>query len=261
MQKSRTKALNIAAATIGVCAAVGATFWVVDSAVAARAEYHISKAVAESADLTNSPRVFAGSTIYSAAFFTGELDKVSIDMLDVEVPGVGMVNASTEVEKVAVTPEQLLSGDLEGTTAELFTRDLRMDGVAIGAQLGITDLDIAHPNDVSPSGGLASEAVLTGTPQGHIDPVSVLVTLRLVGSEFRMTPIELIDAAPDLSLDDVSGAFSWRVDTRQLPLADRAMAVYLSGGSIHFQSEARNVTLTTRELSPLAAPEEDSSTS
>ena len=31
--------------------------------------------------------------IYSMAVFTGELDKVSIDMLDVEVPGVGMVNA------------------------------------------------------------------------------------------------------------------------------------------------------------------------
>ncbi|MFP7366148.1 DUF2993 domain-containing protein [Corynebacterium callunae] len=261
MQKSRSQALNIAAASLGVCAIAGATFWVADSAIAARAENNISTAVADSADLDNNPRVFAGSSIYSTSFFTGELATVSIDMLDVEVPGVGMVNASTVVEKVKVTPEQILSGNLEGTTAELFTRNLRMDGVAIGAQLDITDLDISHPNDISPAGGLASEALLTGTPPGQSDPVSVLVTLRLVGSEFRMTPIELIDAAPGLNLDDVSSAFTWRVDTRQLPLADRAMAVYLSGGSIHFQSEARNVTLTTRELSPLAAPEADSSTS
>ncbi|ALC06697.1 hypothetical protein CDES_11715 [Corynebacterium deserti GIMN1.010] len=258
MQKSRSKALTITASTIGVVAVAGAAFWIVDSAIAAHAEHNLSEAVAESANLDSAARVFLGGPIYSTSFFTGELASVSIDMLDVEIPGVGMVNARTEVESVEVTRDQVLSGDLNGATAETFARTIRMDGVAIGAQLGITDLDISHPINISPSGGLASEALLTGTPPDLDEPVSVMVSLRLVGSEFQMTPYELVDAPSGLTLDDVDQAFTWRVDTLQLPLSDRATAVYLSGGSIHFQSEARNVELTTRELSPLAAPEENS---
>lgn len=244
---------------IGIIVIVGTVFWLVDSAIAARAERTISRAVAESADLEVEPAVYAGSGLYVLALVTGELDHVSVNMLDVPVPGIGVVNARTEVQEVAVSPAQVFSGDLEGARAETFTRTLRMDGVALGSQLDMTDLDIAHPTDISPSGGTASEAVLTGTPPGHEDPVSVVVTLRLVGSEFQMAPVELVDASqPNLTLDDVESAFSWRIDTRMLPLADRAMAVYLSGGSIHFQSQARNVEITMRELSPLAAPEADS---
>ena len=244
---------------ISIIVIVGVVFWLVDSAIAARAERTISRAVADSADLEVEPAVYAGSGLYTLALVTGELDHVSVNMLDVSVPGIGVVNARTEVQEVAVSPAQVFSGDLEGARAETFTRTLRMDGVALGSHLDMTDLDIAHPTDVSPSGGMASEAVLTGTPPGYEDPVSVLVTLRLVGSEFQMVPVELVDASlPDLTLADVESAFSWRIDTRTLPLADRAMAVYLSGGSIHFQSQARNVEITMRELSPLAAPEADS---
>ena len=255
MQKQVGRAIRI----IGIIVIVGVVFWLVDSAIAARAERTISRAVAESADLEVEPAVYAGSGLYALALATGELDHVSVNMLDVPVPGVGVVNARTEVQEVVVSPAQVFSGDLEGARAETFTRTLRMDGVALGSQLDMTDLDIAHPTDISPSGGTASEAVLTGTPPGHEEPVSVLVTLRLVGSEFQMVPVELIDAPLSTTLTDVESAFSWRIDTRTLPLADRAMAVYLSGGSIHFQSQARNVEITMRELSPLAAPEADSS--
>lgn len=258
MQNPRSRTWKIILTIGALIVAVGAVFWMVDSFIAARAERNISRAVADSANLENEPGVFAGSAIYTSALLTGELDHASINMLDVPVPGVGVVNARTEVQNVEVTREQVLSGDLNGARAELFTRTLRMDGVALGSHLDITDLDISHPFDISPSGGIASEALLTGTPPGFEEPVSVLVTLRLVGSEFQMVPVELIDAPPAITLGEVSAAFSWRIDTRTLPLADRALAVYLSGGSIHFQSEARNVEITMRELSPLAAPEEDS---
>lgn len=261
MQKSKKRVIPIAVSTIGVVTVAGTAFWIVDSSIAAHAENNLSLAVAESADLDNAPRVTLGGPIYTASLITGELAAVSIDMLDVDVPGVGMVNAQTEMEVVDVTPERVFSGDLDGTTAELFTRTLRMDGVAIGAQLDITDLDISHPLDISPSGGKAAEAMLTGTPPTMRDSVSVLVNLRLVSSEFQMIPYELVDAPDDLTLEDVAPYFTWTVDTLKLPLADRAMSVYLAGGSIHFQSVARNVALTTRELSPLSAPEEDSNAS
>lgn len=258
MQTPRSRLFRTIAVLLIVITVIGAGFWLVDSSLAARAERNISRAVAESANLEEEPAVYAGSSIYTSALISGELGHVSVNMLDVPVPGVGVVNARTEVQNVEVTREQVLSGDLTGARAELFTRTLRMDGVALGSHLGMTDLDISHPTDISPSGGMASEAQLTGTPEGFEDPVSVVVTLRLVGSEFQMVPVTLIDAHPDLTLDDVASDFSWRVDTRTLPLADRALAAYLSGGSIHFQSEARNVEITMRALSPLAAPEEDS---
>ncbi len=258
MQTPPSRALKTTAAIIAVIITVGAVFWIVDSAIAARAERTISHAVAESANLQVEPRVFAGSAVYTSALLTGTLNHMSIDMLDVPVPGVGVVNARTEVKKVEVTREQVMSGDLNGARAELFTRTLRMDGVALGSHLSMTDLDISHPTDISPSGGGASEALLTGTPEGFEDPVSVLVTLRLVGSEFQMIPVELIDAPPSVTLDEVESMFTWRIDTRALPLADRAMTVFLAGGSIHFQAEARNVEITMRALSPLATPEEDS---
>lgn len=258
MRNPRSRALKISLVTLIVVIALGAVFWIVDSSLAARAERSISRAVADSADLEVEPGVFAGSAIYSAAFLLGELDRVTINMLDVEVPGVGVVNARTEVKNIEVSPDQALSGDLDGSRAELFTRSLSMDGVALGSHLDMTDLDISHPIDISPSGGTASEALLTGTPTGFAEPVSVLVTLRLVGSEFQMVPVELITAPESLTLEDVASDFSWRIDTMTLPLADRAMAVHLSGGSIHFQSQARNVEITMRELSPLAAPEEGS---
>lgn len=258
MQNPWSRATKIALTIIAVIVALGAVFWIVDSSIAARAERNISRSIAESANLEVEPSVFAGSAVYTSALITGEFSHVSVNMLDVPVPGIGVVNARTEVQDVKVTPGQVFSGDLNGAQAELFTRSLQMDGVALGSHLDMTDLDISHPIDISPSGGTASEALLTGTPEGFDEPVSVLVTLRLVGSEFQMVPVELIHAQPSVTLADISSAFSWRIDTRTLPLADRAMAVYLSGGSIHFQSEARNVEITMRELSPLAAPEEDS---
>lgn len=209
--------------TLLVVISLGAVLWIVDSSLAARAERSISRAVADSADLEVEPGVFAGSAVYSAAFLLGELDRVTINMLDVEVPGVGVVNARTEVKNIEVSPDQALSGDLDGSRAELFTRSLSMDGVALGSHLDMTDLDISHPIDISPSGGTASEALLTGTPTGFAEPVSVLVTLRLVGSEFQMVPVELITAPESLTLEDVASDFSWRIDTMTLPLADRAM--------------------------------------
>lgn len=258
MQNPRNKALKISLVTLIVIVAVGAVFWIADSVIAARAERSISRAVADSADLEVEPSVFAGSAMFTSALISGEFEQVSINMLDVPVPGVGVVNARTEVQNIEVTAQQALSGDLDGTRAELFTRSLSMDGVALGSHLDMTDLDLSHPIDISPSGGIASEALLTGTPEGFEEPISVLVTLRLVGSEFQMVPVELVSAPPSTTLEDVASDFSWRIDTIALPLADRAMAVYLSGGSIHFQSQARNVEITMRELSPLAAPEADS---
>ncbi|WIM71906.1 hypothetical protein QP028_10425 [Corynebacterium suedekumii] len=93
----------------------------------------------------------------------------------------------------------------------------------------MTDLDIANPYDISPAGGSVTEAQLTGTPPGFEDPVSVVVSLRLVGEMFHMEPVTLVDA-PTGREDDVRAAFTYSLDTRRLPLAGRASSVVLGGG-------------------------------
>lgn len=230
--------------------------WLADSVAASRVERHISAAVEEQAGLEVSPRVNVGGAPYLAALFTGEIPSVSVHALDVDVEGLGMVNAQTEFTKVTVSPGQVLSGEIAGAPASSFTRTLRLDGVALGRLLDMTDLDIAHPYDVSPAGGTAAEAQLTGTPFNRREPVTVIVDLRLVGNEFNMTPRELVDAPADLSpagADDVRAAFTLSLDTRTLPLAGRASRVNMSGGSIFFEAERPNVPVRLADLSPVDA--------
>ena len=67
-----------------------------------------------------------------------------------EVPKLGMVNASTVLRDITVTPEQVMNGDIEGAPVSTYSRGISLDGVALGRLLGITDLSIANPDDISP---------------------------------------------------------------------------------------------------------------
>lgn len=224
--------------------------WLVDSLVATRVESRISASVEESADLDASPDVFVGGYPYTSALITDEIPRLTVDSLDINVEGLGIVNASTQLAGVEVTPRQVLSGDLTDAPVELYTRTISLDGVAFGQLLDITDLDIANPYDISPGGGVASEARLTGTPPGFEEPVTVLVALRLDGSEFRMTVRELLDV-PEGREDDATEAFTYTMDTRELPLSQPATLVQMSGGSIMFETQRQNMTLQLPDLAPL----------
>ena len=68
---------------ISIIVIVGVVFWLVDSAIAARAERAISRAVADSANLEVEPAVYAGTGLYTLGLVTGELDHVRVNMLDV----------------------------------------------------------------------------------------------------------------------------------------------------------------------------------
>lgn len=247
---ARKKILALTAAL----SAVAALAWAADSAVAIRAERAISTAVAENSNLEVHPRVYLGGVPYTQALLTGEIPRLSVEALDVDTPGLGLVNARTELTVIEASPHRVLEGDLTGATAEVFSRQLGLDGVAVGEQLGMTDLDIANPYDISPGGGPAVEVQLTGTPSGFDRPVTVIASLRLDGPTFRMTPIELRDVPPARA-EEVTHAFSWELDTRSLPLAGQAEGVHVSGGSIYFTAQRRNITVKFSDLSPLEAAE------
>jgi len=245
--------LVIAVTTVAVLLGAG---WLVDSIAAARFERTISREVEEAARLDVSPRVNVGGFPFLTALVTGELPTVDVHALDVDVTTLGMVNATTRISEVDVTREQILSGDLTGSTARSFTRTIRLDGVALGRLLDMTDLDISNPYDISPSGGTAAEAQLTGTPFNRREPATVVVDLRLVGNEFRMTPRELVDAPADQTpaeAQEIRDAFTLTLDTRRLPLAGRASTVNMSGGSIFFEAQRFNVPVRMSALSPVEA--------
>jgi len=148
-------------------------------------------------------------------------------------------------------PADALRGEVVGADARLVRRRIRLDGVGFGELLGITDLDMANPYDISPTGGVASEARLTGTVPGALEPATVVVTLRLDDGTFRMRPSQLIDAAAGEEQTVLDG-FTFDLDTRELPLGGPADLVQLRGGSLELSRDRVNTVVEAADLEPLA---------
>lgn len=227
--------------------------WAVDTGFAINTEHRIAKHVQENSKLETTPKIYVGGMPFLQALWSEEIPHMEVKALDVEVPVLGMVNASTVLRDVTVTPQQALSGDLENAKVSLLTREISIDGVSLGRILGINDLSIANPDDISPGGGLATEAELSGTVPGSTGRSTAVVKLRIKGPKFYMTPTQ-VTVSPedkDLSEADVTKAFTYSMDTRQLPLPDQATSVRMSGGSISFDVQRHNIKLSMSSLSPL----------
>lgn len=220
------------------------TVWAIDSGLAMHTEHNLAQEVKRDARLENTPDVFVGGIPFSAAFFTGKVPFLEVQSLDVEVPKLGMVNAATTLRDISLTPKQLLRGDFQGAPVSTYSRSISLDGVALGRLLGITDLSIANPDNISPTGGTSAEAELTGTLPGDTRKSTVKVTLRLIGPQFQMRVYDEDD-------ERLIEAFTLELDTRQLPLPAQATSVKLHGGSIYFEVQKRDITLSTAQLSPL----------
>ncbi|MFC6318039.1 LmeA family phospholipid-binding protein [Corynebacterium gerontici] len=225
--------------------------WVADSAIAARAERHLAAQVRDSAGLELSPSVYFGGVPYTSALISGKIKSATVSVSDVETSQFGLISTSTDAVDVQVDPAQVFSGNIDGRRALLLTQTIGLDGVSVGKQLGIADLDISNPYDISPNGGPASEAQLRGAPDGQAKPITVMCDLRIEGSDFRLTPTSVVDPGDgSLSEEEIFRAFEWRIDTRLLPMRDQAGFVYVSGGTLYFQAQQRDVTLSLKDFSP-----------
>ncbi|WP_342318366.1 LmeA family phospholipid-binding protein [Corynebacterium mayonis] len=233
-------------------AVVAACAFVSDTALAARAEYRLSTRLELRDNLPYSPDTYIAGFPFLAVLVTDKVPRVGVQVLDVPVEGFGLINASAEAFDIEISGAQVLAANFTGGEAAMTRRRVRLDGVAFGELLGMTDLDIANPYDMSPLGGVASEARLTGTVPGAQEPSTVVVTLRLEQGVFHMRPSKLIDV-PTTDTQKVLAAFTFERDTRDLPLGGPADLVQLSGGSIEFSRDRINVTLRPEDLTPLAA--------
>ena len=166
---------------LAAVAGVVLTAWLADSAVAMHAEHTVAQQAKASSQLENTPNVYIGGVPFTLGALTKEIPYLEVKSSDVEVPKLGMVNASTTLRDITIRPEQLFSGELEGSPVSTYTRSISLDGVALGRMLGITDLSIANPDDMSPTGGPSAEAELTGTLPGDNTKSTATVTLHLEG--------------------------------------------------------------------------------
>ena len=159
---------------------------------------------------------------------------------------------------MTLSNEQLLNGNIEGAKAKALSHYMRLDGVALGSFLNITDLDISHPSDISPTSTSASEAQLTGTPPNFTEPVVAEVKLRIKGSTISIEPTSVRGAPPGRE-EEALNAFSWTVDSTELPLGGRATSINCNGGSIYISSEISNVTLSYKDFAPLLRENQEES--
>ncbi len=224
-----------------------------DAAVAAHVERALATHAREADDLPSEPDTYVGGLPFAQVAVTGKVPRVSFQALDVRVDGVGIANSRTDIYGVTVDAGRAVRADFAGTTAKRVEHTLSLDGVAFGQLLGMTDLDIANPYDISPAGGTASEAQLTGTVPGTDEKTSAVVTLRIDGTAFRMEPTQLIDVPPALA-PAVTDAYTLELDTRDLPIGAQADLVEVAGGSIRFSAQQHDVEVTDELLSPIAAP-------
>ena len=238
----RTTARRVAWA-LGL-AGVGGIAWIGDTAVASNVERTISDAVYETYapeaghELATPPSVYVGGIPYLQALGSAQVPVVGVSALDVDVDGVGMVNTGVTLQGVSAEPNQVWSGDFVGAKAQSMRRTLRLDGVAMGEWLDMKDLTISHPENISPGGGTATEAVFQGRPPGFHEQVSEIVSSSV---------------HPDDADDDALAAFDLTVDTTTLPLDRAADAVYLEGGSIVFEAVRNNVIVQPEYLTPVGS--------
>ncbi|MEZ2190595.1 DUF2993 domain-containing protein [Corynebacterium sp. CCM 9204] len=224
--------------------------WIVDTVVAVQVERHISDEVRAADDLSQYPSVTVGGVPYLGALLTHTVPTIIVEAGDVPVRDLGMVNLRTEIRDARLAPGAVLSGDVLGAPASVIARTVRLDGVALGNQIGITDLDIAHPTDISPSAKPSTEARLTGTPPGFDHPVAVYVRLRIRGPELTMTPYRMV-GVPDDREEEVESIFTWSLDSRDTPLPTLIDKVFCSGGSIYLESRQRPAIVGDTPLLPL----------
>ena len=226
-----------------VAVALVAALGLADTALASHVEHGLAREGGE-VEVSAVPFVWAG--------ISGRVPRVTAKRTDADIPGPGVGTMSVEMFNLKLdTPADALRGEVVGADARLVRRRIRLDGVGFGELLGITDLDMANPYDISPTGGVASEARLTGTVPGAREPATVLVTLRLANGTFRMHPSQVIDAAAGEEQTVLDG-FTFDLDTRELPLGGPADLVQLRGGSLELSRDRVNTVVEAADLEPLA---------
>lgn len=250
-----------------------------DSLVAGRTEHLYSKALYDQSNLANPPAVFVAGSPYTAAALTHEVQAITVNAKDVDMPGWGLMSVHKSAQYVTLPWQAVFGQSFTNAPAKkVFTR-LQLDGVTIGGKMHVDDLLIQNRDDISPRGGWETEAIFEGTPKGFDAPATVEMKLRVKEGDVYLTPTRVIrgpsseagegvlsavktvdgDKLDDQLKKRIERAFTLKIPGERLPLKEKPKRVYVAGGSVFFESEQLYTTVSLQDLIPQGRrlPEEE----
>ncbi|MDO5730185.1 LmeA family phospholipid-binding protein [Corynebacterium sphenisci] len=238
--------------TIAALAAAALLLAAADTGLAAHAEHGFAGRLGEDVALPGEPWVGLGGAAYASSLVTGRWSSIKVRARDVAVPGLGLVTVESGAVNARVPASAVFTGDFERTATKKFFTSVQLDAVALGGLLGVDDLLIQNLEDISPAGGWETEAILRATPPGAAGPATVAVKLRIRDGVVLLLPYEVIDAPAGAAASATLDAFRLTLGPGRLPLGGRPTRIYVSGGSIHVESERLHTTVTPADFLPLA---------
>lgn len=240
---------------------------VVDFGAAAYAEYSVSRAIRDGAELNSDPEVTIHGFPFLSHAANGKYKSVDIRANGVRADLIGNTTVEATLTGVSVPVSDLIDGNVHRIPVDRVEGRIRIDATELGKLFDIPDLQVsAAPADKSDgtggSGGsglfTTGGVVLTGTvPIGPIETkVSVEAELVLDGDKLRVQATDFyVDAGAGIGLnipipdrDGVLGLFTRTIDTSQLPFGVLPTKVTAIGSQIVIEGSGNNVIINLDDL-------------
>ncbi len=253
---------------VALCCVVGLAV-LADFGACMVAEYRIARQLRTEANLPTDPKVQVHG-FFVSQYFTGNIRAITVRTTDLNAEGFGLVSVTSSAEHLKITPKQLLSGKYDHAPTKSYHSTLRLDGVALGKRLGMTDLIIANHKDMSPLGQWETEADLTGTVDGFEAPATVHVRLRIDNGDVWLLPESVISGPVDHKSDVEAPATEIPADVQKelmegfkltlipglLPLRTPPTRIYVTGGMVNIQTEELWTKTSVSDLAPQSNDDE-----
>lgn len=254
----------VAAAAVLITVVAG-----VDFGASVYAEYRLSRAVRQAADLGSDPFVAILGFPFIPQAKREHYDELEIKARSVDRPMIGRAMLEATMHSVALADASwLVRPDARLKVGKLESRII-IDSVHLGRYLGIRDLMVeAPPEETNDATGGTTESgissnrglVLTGTPKaaGFDKRVSVSVDLSIAGADratLVFTPTGILtgpDTAdqrvPGDQRDRVLAAFSASLPQQKLPFGVAPTSQGARGSDVIIEGITNRVTITLAEF-------------
>ncbi|NMN97139.1 DUF2993 domain-containing protein [Nocardiaceae bacterium YC2-7] len=258
--------VNVRKLIIGLVCLVGLAV-VIDFGAAAYAEYRVSRAIRQGADLTSDPEVTIHGFPFLSHAIDGKYKTVEISAHGVRADVIGKTTIEATLTGVSVPLADMIDGTVDTVPVDRVDGRIRIDATELGRLLAIPDLQVsAPPADKSDgtfgSGGsgltTTGGVVFTGTvPVGPVKTkLSVKANLILENGQLRIVASDFyIDPGAGFKIDipipdrnGVLGLFNQTIDTRQLPFGVLPTKVSAIGSQIVIEGTGQNVTINLDDL-------------
>lgn len=248
-----------------------------DYALAAAAEYQVSKRMKASLGLSTDPSVNIHGFPFITQALAGNYTDITVDAVDVPVKDtLRDLNIAADLRHVRVSLSDLLSGNVRQINVDEVDGQVTVKASDIGRLLNLPDLTITPVSlDMVNGQGSQDKAQAAQDPQGDSTvagiqltatiniaglstQVNVYGTIALAGGGIAIQPktVQLVNnqvsaKLPSAVLDAILPSFSTTLTSKSLPLpfTVRATGVQVQSGAVVLQGRATGVSLNTSAVS------------